>query len=387
MRVLCATTANDGHFGPVLPFVRALEAAGHEVRIAAPVSYADALGRAGLRHEPFADVPPEVIGPVMGSLPSLTPEEADATVIREVFARIDAQAAYPGVLEVIERWRPDLVLRETAELGSLAAAARAGVPHVHISIGMQAMATRMAELTAEPVDELGRLAGVPDLVSELDGEHVLSLVPELLDLAGGAGVPEGVAISRFHQPVVASEAVRDPAWGDPDRPLVYVTFGTVAGSLPPFAHVYREALDGLADLDAAVLMTVGRRYDVTSLGTLPDNAHVESWIPQDAVLAHASAMLGHGGFGTTMGALAAAVPQSVAPLFSSDQAINGDRVAAVGAGLTSSWGPGAVGPAAAAVPALLADPSYAGGAARVAASLEALPPPSEAVPLLEAMTG
>ena len=66
VRVLLATTANDGHFGPLMPFLRALTAAGHEVRVAAPVSFAPAVERAGLRHEPFADAPPHLIGPVMG---------------------------------------------------------------------------------------------------------------------------------------------------------------------------------------------------------------------------------------------------------------------------------------------------------------------------------
>src|ERR671912_29653 len=115
MRVLLATTANDGHFGPLVPFARACRAAGHEVRVAAPASYAPALERAGFDHEPFADAPPELIGPVMASLPTLPFEEADDTVIREVFGRIDAQAGLPAVLETVERWRPDVVVRESAE--------------------------------------------------------------------------------------------------------------------------------------------------------------------------------------------------------------------------------------------------------------------------------
>ena len=64
----------------------------------------------------------------------------------------------------------------------------------------------------------------------------------------------------------------------------------------------------------------------------------------------AAAMLGHGGFGTTMGALAAGVPQVVAPLFSFDQVVNGDHVAAVGAGLTVEVGPGSVERAATQIP-------------------------------------
>jgi UDP:flavonoid glycosyltransferase YjiC (YdhE family) len=47
----------------------------------------------------------------------------------------------------------------------------------------------------------------------------------------------------------------------------------------------------------------------------------------------ADVVLGHGGFGTTQAALAAAVPQVVLPLFSFDQFLNAERVAAVGVGV------------------------------------------------------
>jgi UDP:flavonoid glycosyltransferase YjiC (YdhE family) len=106
---------------------------------------------------------------------------------------------------------------------------------------------------------------------------------------------------------------------------------------------------------------------------------VEQWWPQDAVLERAAAMLGHGGFGTTMGALAAGVPQVVVPLFTFDQVVNGDHVAAVGAGLTVGRGPSSVEVAAAEVPRLLADPTYPAAARRVAAAIADLPSTAEAV--------
>ena len=152
-------------------------------------------------------------------------------------------------------------------------------------------------------------------------------------------------------------------------PLVYVTFGSVTGSLPPFAGAFRAALDALAGLEVRVLMTVGRTFDIAALGALPANARVEQWVPQQAVLEQAAAMLGHGGFGTTMGALAAGVPQVVVPLFSFDQIVNGDHVAAVGAGLTVERGPAAVEQAATLVPGLLGDPAYAAAARLMAVAL------------------
>jgi UDP:flavonoid glycosyltransferase YjiC (YdhE family) len=383
MRVLFSTTANDGHVGPLLPFARACVASGHEVRVAAPISFGATLERAGLSHEPFADAPPEVIGPIMASLMDMAVEEADALVVREVFGRVDAQAALPGLLATIERWRPDVVVRETAEIASLVAAERFGLAHLHVCIGMHEVATTFADAMAEPLEELAELANLaPGAIgSAVAAERIVSVVPELLDYAGSEP-PAGTEPTRFHEPSPPADGHRPAEWGDPERPLVYVTFGTVAGSLPPFAGVFREALDALADLDASVLMTVGRRVDPGSLEPWPPNARVLQWVPQVEVLAHATAMLGHGGFGTTMGAVAAGVPQVVVPLFTFDQKVNGLRVAAVGAGLTVARGE--VARAADDVPRLLQEPTFAEQARRVARALRELPAPTEAVPLFTA---
>jgi hypothetical protein len=389
VRVLCATTANDGHFGPLVPFARACADAGHEVRVAAPASFAAAVERAGFVHEPFADAPPELIGPVMARLPTLAFEEADDLVVREVFARIDAQAGLPSLIATVERWRPDLVLRESAELASLAAAERAGVPHVHVCIGMHEVVTRFAEAIADPLGDLERLAGLGagQLSVALAGETVLSLVPEVLDHAAGEVSPGVDGLHRFHDPPPNTGGDGLPDWGDPDHPLVYVTFGSVTGSLPPFAGVFATALDALADVEARVLLTVGRSVDPAELGTRPPNAHVEQWWPQAAALGHAAAMLGHGGFGTTMGALAAGVPQVVVPLFSFDQVVNARHVAAVGAGLAVEMGTEAVARAAAEVPRVLQVPTYAASARRIAATLADLPRPAAAVPVLTQLVG
>ena len=389
MRVLCATTANDGHFGPLRPFARSLADAGHEVRVAAPASYARVVAAAGFRHEPFADAPRELIGPVMASLPNLAFEEADDVVIREVFARIDAQAALPALMDAVEHWHPDLILRETAELASLGAAQRAGVPHAHVCIGMHEVPPRFAEAIGEPLEELGRLAGLVEgaMTSALASETVFSLVPEIVDHPGRQIAAGSDDFLRYHEPQRAASAPRLPDWGDREAPLVYVTFGSVTGSLPPFAGAFRAALNALADLDARVLMTVGRKVDPDALGPLPSNAHVEQWWPQAAVLGHAAAVLGHGGFGTTMGALAAGVPQVVVPLFTFDQILNGDHVAAVGAGLAVGRGPSSVELAAQQVPRLLEDPAYAASARRAAAAIADLPPTAEAVHALVRLVG
>lgn len=386
MRMLFSTTGNEGHFGPLVPLAGAAASAGHEVRVAAPVSFAGSVRRAGFDHIPFADAPADLVGPVMARLPSMPFSEADATVIRDVFGRIDAQAALPDLTLAMAHWRPHVLVREPAELGSLAAAERTGVPHLQVAIGMAELSRRIRDLIAEPLAELSLIAGLPGdaLGAALAAEAQLTLVPDVLDRAGDPAYDSTLVAFRFRDATpTATSAAPLPDWGNLDLPLVYVTFGSVTGSVPPFAGVFREALDGLADLPARVLMTVGRRVDIAGLGPVPPNARVEAWWPQSEVLSRAALVLGHGGFGTTMGALAAGVPQVIAPLFTSDQAVNARHVQAVGAGQAVAPGVGAATLACGEVAAVLADPGYRTVARAVAEAIGALAPAAEAVAVIE----
>jgi UDP:flavonoid glycosyltransferase YjiC (YdhE family) len=101
---------------------------------------------------------------------------------------------------------------------------------------------------------------------------------------------------------------------------------------------------------------------------------------------HVAAMVGHGGFGTTMTGLAAGRPMVVLPLFA-DQPYNARRVAAVGAGIVLEGGPAAAGQVGEAVGQVVEERSYAEAAAGIAAEIAALPPASQAVPLIEELAG
>ena len=390
MRVLFSTTAGSGHFGPLIPFARACVDAGHLVKVAAPASFATEVSRAGLDHAPFDDVPPDVIGPVFGRLPELSFEEANATVMSEVFGRLDAQAALPGVTRIVEDWTPDVVVREPCEFAALVAAARAGIPQAQVAIGMGALEGPMMSVLAAPLAELSRLAELPadGAVRTLMGSPRFTTVPAALDgpddRHGDVDASTAGAILRFRDPTLVANGVDlPPAWGDPGHPLVYVTFGSVAAGLGPYSAIYSATIGALADIPLRVLLTTGRGIDPASLAPLPENVHVEQWWPQADVMAHTAAVVGHGGFGTTMIALAAGVPQVVVPLFAFDQVVNAERVAAIGAGIELAGGPDAIGAIRSSLIRVIDDPTYRDGARAVAADIARLPPVTEAVPVLE----
>ena len=131
MRVLGATTAGAGHFAGLLPFARACVPARHEGRVAAPASFASTVEGAGFFHQPSADADPAALGAVFGRVPTLSRREADDLVIAEVFGRLNRDAALPGMRAAVEEWRPDVVLREPAELASYVVATERGIPHVY----------------------------------------------------------------------------------------------------------------------------------------------------------------------------------------------------------------------------------------------------------------
>lgn len=326
MRVLVATTAGAGHFAVLAPFARAVQALGHEVRVAAPASFADSVAAAGLVFEPHDDISPAALGAVFARLPTLSMLEANRVVVGEIFAGLDADAALPALRALADRWRPDVVVREPAEFASYVVAEERGIPHVQVNAGLDRMLDALMEPAQALWDRLGSSHGPSGL---LTGPR-WTLLPASFDSPSGVASGEP---RRFRQGGSSDAASALPDWWDgSELPLVYVSFGSVAAGIGLFPHLYASVLDALADAPARVLMTLGRGADPVDLGALPPNSHVERWWSQEQVMPHASLVVSHGGTGTTVAALGAGVPQVVVPLFALDQFETSLRVSEVGVG-------------------------------------------------------
>ena len=322
MRVLFTTTGHSGHLLPLAPLAHASRLAGHEVLVATYRSRVAAVDRAGLDWHAIDEAPEERWAPLMGKLATLPRDDADALIIAGGFARIGAGAALPHLLELVDDWRPDVLVYECYEFAGPIAADAHDVPYARVALGLASTEDWVSELAAPTVAELRDELDLP----EADTAPLLSLVPPSLD--------DGPARLRFRGPLPPFAPAALPDWWDnADDPLVYVTFGSVTGSLPFFPRIYRDTLDALADSPVRVLVTVGRDADLSQLGPLPANAHVEAWLSQNEVLPHAAAVVAHGGYGTTLGALEHGVPMVLLPLFAGDQWRNARRVAELGAGM------------------------------------------------------
>jgi UDP:flavonoid glycosyltransferase YjiC (YdhE family) len=359
MRVLFATTRGAGHFGPLAPFARACARAGHDVLVAGPPSAARLVARAGLSFRAVAEAPADVIDAAFA--PVWSQAAAAADVVNDLFIGMHARTALPDMLALVEEWRPEVVVRETMEFASGAAAERHGIPHVRVGVHLASHIDRggmLEQLAAPALEDLGlppeRIASSP----------LLTLAPASFDDPQASG-----PVLRFRNGTHA------PAERNGDRPLVYVSFGSEAPMSEHFPGVYRDAIEALAGLPVRVLVTIGDRRDPAELGPLPPSVTVEQWVSQAVVMSHAAAMVSHGGSGSTLTALAAGVPQAFVPLFV-DGPSNAARVAELGAGIV-------VEDLAADVRALLDDPRYRRGAQAIADEIRALPPIEEAADVIQ----
>jgi UDP:flavonoid glycosyltransferase YjiC (YdhE family) len=376
VRVLFASTRGTGHFNPLVPLIEAAVRGGHEVMVAGPPPLAETVERAGYRFWEGAEPPEDELGPLWGRVPTVSRDEANAIVVGGIFAGVNVHAMLPSLEAACDEWRPDLLIREEAEFASAIAAERHGVRHARLGISLRALEELALEVAGAALDDLH-----PGIAKRIWRSSYLTTVPARLE------DPE-----RTQRPV--THRFRDPAAGPPGepdvRPLVYVSFGSIAGTMPVADALHAAVFEAAAELPAQVLLTLGQRdADIDALGPMPPNLQVEAWVNPADVLARASVAVSHGGFGTTLGAIAAGVPLVVVPLFG-DQPDNARRVEAVGAGVVL-WPEGTdesmrsgLDPIALrdAVATVLQDPSYRRVAAELAAEMAALAPADETLGLL-----
>jgi UDP:flavonoid glycosyltransferase YjiC (YdhE family) len=382
VRVLFATTRGAGHFGPLVPFARACERVGHDVLVAGAPSLGPHVERAGLSLAAVDEPSDERLNPIWQRVRAAAPGEADRIVLDEIFAGEFARSALPKMLATIRDWRPDVVLYETCEFASLVAAEHLGVPRLQVSVFLAAAEKFDLSMLDAPVERLRAEAGLrrDSRAQPFWAEPYVTMAPRSLE-GPSSSPPRGTR--RYREPAGPALPLPD-WWGASDDPLVYVSFGSAAAGNGFYPDLYRRALDAIDGLPIRVLLTLGTQVDPAELGPTPSSVHVEPWVPQNAVMPHAAAMVGHGGSGSTLMAMAAGMPLAVVPLFA-DQPHNAARVAALGAGVHVE--PDRPSDLRETVEALLAESGYRDAAGRVAAEIAAQPRVDEVTELLEQIAG
>ena len=380
MRFLFTTIPGSGHFHPLVPTARALQRRGHDVAFAASPTFAPAIEAAGFEAHPAGPAWLERLSdPVMRQIMG-----------GEFFVDLVRMGMVEGIIRAAKATGADAIVRGSAELGGLVAGAILDLP--------VASAAPAAAKFYEPMIR----PGVARAAAEhgLDGERVtdpafeilrIDRVPPSLEMPGYVPPPNEINV----RPEPFDSGGELPDWFDDleERPLVYVTLGTVMNGNVPLFRLIAEAL---ADQPFEVVIALGHGIPLDALGEVAGNIRVGGYLPQARILERASAVVNHGGYNTVSAALGAGLPLFLLPM-GADQPYNTERCITAGAALGVIQ-PQLPGPPTAAPPPftppsptvirdgtrrLLDDPAFRDAARAIATEIAALPPAAYAAERLE----
>lgn len=113
-----------------------------------------------------------------------------------------------------------------------------------------------------------------------------------------------------------------------EAPVIYVSLGTVFNDKADFYHMCYEAFAGI---DCTVVLSLGKRTNIATLGTIPRNFVVQEFVPQLELLQRTALFITHGGMNSVSEALYYGVPLIVIPQ-TADQNLVSQRIEQLGAG-------------------------------------------------------
>ncbi|OZM71889.1 glycosyl transferase [Amycolatopsis antarctica] len=356
MRVLFTVFPAPAHFLPLVPYAWALQAAGHEVCVAAPAGIgtgiADPDFQRSVRAAGLSGVScgePELLAVHDRGYPefeSLLPTAAETGVFSralgfgrdelatwemfhcfQVLAARDFHPPKPrqdidALIDFARRWRPDLVVWDPW-LPSGAVAARAcGAAHARALNAPDYSGWVHERLAAAPADVLAALPEDPltRTVRPLAERYGLDVDTELLlgqwtidpfpaDLRLTGGLP---TVDVRYVPYNGSGEIPEWLHGTPDIPRVAVSLGVSARNfLTGDWGRTATLIEAVADLDIEVVATLNANQLMDVEGALPPNVRAVDYIPLTQLLPTCSALIHHGSIGTFGAASAMGVPQLV----------------------------------------------------------------------------
>ena len=354
-----------GHTNPTLPVVRALTDMGHTVHYFSFAPFRAEIEAAGARFEPCDSFD---VGPAAnGAAVAQDIVAATSLIVRATLA-MEAD-----VTRRLQEIAPDVVVADSVAYWGKLLAGKLGIPCVCSCTTFAFNRYSARIMKQSPVGLLSMLWKLPRtrrLLKPLRdrgfaADNVLSIVQN------GDDVDTVVYTSPEFQPCAETFSDRYSFVGpclrapkapmaEPERPLVYVSMGTVIGGEADF---HRRCVEAFSDGRYEVILSLGEGADPAALGKLPENIQAFPSVDQIAVLQVSDAFVTHCGMNSVSEALYCSVPLVMRPLTPEEGGV-ARRVAELGAGRPlADTSPVAI---RAAVDGVLGDPACRAAAARLA---------------------
>jgi UDP:flavonoid glycosyltransferase YjiC (YdhE family) len=382
LRVLCTSTGGAGHIHAVAPLALALRGRGHDVQWATSADGGPLVAAMGFEWAAAGMTTADRRGAAAEELVSimrLPMGDRRGPMFAAFFARAAAPVMQRELGPILDRVRPDVVVREVAELGVAAMAAARGIPFVTVAFsGVLPEAARR-----DVMDDLAPLWHAEGLEDpswdDVYGQMYVHPFPPAFGQQ-----PDSPAVRPARATGAPAAAGPPPEWVGflgAQRPCMYVTSGTerTATTFP-----WRDVFAVIAGLDVDAVATIGTHVDPAEFGSVPSNVRIERFVPQADVLKRSTVVISHGGAGTVLGAAAHGLPQFVVPLFA-DQWQNAVAVSEAGCGVLAGPDHRSLDEIDASLRMLLTGTAHRDAAALVAAEIASMPTAIDLIDEIEAI--
>jgi UDP:flavonoid glycosyltransferase YjiC (YdhE family) len=300
--IVFAPYPETGHLNATFKIAKALKERGHRLYYLGLADFADAVGRQGFDFIPMLeDLFPK--GFMQRHAVEHNIDNFAAVLLKAKSERRPVNLPR-HVQRLAAELRPDLFVIDLLLTDLALVADRLGLRTILFN-------TQLFNPWADEPDGYAPLAGKPELI----------LCPQAFDFPGTVRkadshyVESSIDLRREEPPLEWSQL-------DPQKPLVYCSFGSQSHLLPGSERFFRVVLEALAERpEWQLLLTVGSYLNVADFQPAPPNALLVRVAPQLEVLRRASVMLTHGGFNSVKECIYFGVPMLVFPVIRDHPAI------------------------------------------------------------------
>lgn len=329
-----------GHINPSLPLVAELVRRGHEIIYFTTENYRQRVEATGAAVRIYAGVEDDYFD--VRGLDGSIPQQAALALLKTT------KAILPELFEAVNQIKPDYILYDcmcpwgyfVAQIMGLPTVSSASLmpmsPRVMLNwrllrlfLPLLAKGFRAGNEAARLSKELGRQYNVKLLtmmnILNAPGDLIISYSSATY-VPFADTLPDNV---KFVGWTMAENHTDELFVHQSERPLIYVSLGTVINHNQDF---YKLCISALGGTPYDVLITTGGRFSPEQFGVLPENITIKSWVPQAQVLHQAALFITHGGLNSIHEGLYCDLPLLVVPQ-QTEQTFNAMRVVELGAGL------------------------------------------------------
>ena len=325
-----------GHTNPMLPVVRELAARGDEVRFYSFSEFQEKIEQTGAAFVGCDRFLPELTVQEAENLKKVSATEMTLQDIR-ITAAMDT-----FLHDEFTTFRPDVVYTDSVCFWGKLNAWKYDVPMVVSTSTFAFNQMSSTYMKNTPGEMTGLILGLPKVSRELNRLKAYGYkVKGLFSLIRSDNQTDSVVYtSKRFQPypesfsdhyLFAGPSLMTDTKPDKnhDRPLVYISLGTVINDRPDF---YAKCIEAFRGENMDVILSCGKSVDLSGLGKLPENIRAFDTVNQLDVLSKADVFITHCGMNSVSESLYMAAPMVLYPQTNEQEAV-ARRVRELGAGI------------------------------------------------------